>query len=83
MRDVERVGRVRTAVSGLETWRISEIMLLPHWRTLNHVFGGGSRTAAMTRALKARQHTGAATPEAPRTRKNQARPARSKLFATG
>jgi hypothetical protein len=50
---------------------------------LNHVFGGGSRTAAMTRALKARQHTGAATPEAPRTRKNQARPARSKLFATG
>jgi hypothetical protein len=28
---LEREGRVRTAVSGLETWRISKAMLLPHW----------------------------------------------------
>lgn len=30
--------------------------------------------------LKARQHTATTTPEAPRTQKNQARPARSKLY---
>jgi hypothetical protein len=29
--DLEREGRVRTAISGLETRRISKAMLLPHW----------------------------------------------------
>ena len=31
---MEREGRVRTAVSGLETWRISKIMLLPQFGSL-------------------------------------------------
>jgi hypothetical protein len=47
---------------------------------LDHVFGGGG-TAGPDPFHKARQHAGAATPEAPRTRsKDQARPARSKLL---
>ena len=69
--DLEREGRVRTAISGLETWRISKAMLLPHWdahatlwltASRNFVFGGGG-TADQSNASGSRLHAETATPE--------------------
>jgi hypothetical protein len=97
---VEREGRVRTAVSGLETWRISKIMLLPQFGNsecdFHPVLGKsdyllddalldqrirGWRHGRPSQFLKAQAARLSHHPRAPRTRKNQARPARSKPYA--